>query len=134
MSSTVKLYVAIYKDEGVYKHWSLFVDGPTNAEKTILHIMGSSTRYRFEMRNSDAKSSASLSELISLCDVPVSKVGAVKEAASKAPIHNEYAGYNCQDYVLDLLDDLEAKNIIDGKDAAYKKKKEVVKSKQEGLA
>lgn len=134
MSSTAGLYVAIYNDEGVYKHWRLFINGPTDAEQTILHIMGSSTNYRFEMRVSDARKSGTLSELIYLCDVPVSKVTIIKEVAKKAPIHNEFPGYNCQDYVLDLLDDLEGKRIIDGNDANYKKKKEVVKSKQEGLA
>lgn len=134
MSSIAKLHVAIYQDEGVYKHWSLFIEGPTAGEKTILHILGSSTRYRFELRTSDARRSASLSELIPLCDVPTSKISAIKEAGRTMPIHNEYAGYNCQDYVLDLLDDLEGKNLIDGNDAEYKKRKEVVKSKQEGLA
>lgn len=134
MSSTAGIHVAIYNDGGVYKHWSLFVNGPTDAEQTVLHIMGSSTNYRFEMRASDARKSATLSELIYLCDVPIAKVTSIKEAARQAPIHNEYPGYNCQDYVLDLLDDLEGKRIINGNDANYKKKKEVVKSRQEGLA
>lgn len=58
---------------------------------------------------------------------------AIEEAAEQAPIHNEYPGYNCQDYILELLDDLEAKRIIDGKDVSYKKKKGVVQNKQEGL-
>ena len=86
------------------------------------------------MRTSDARKSASLSELIPLCDVPVSKIGSIKDAAEKAPIHNQYPGYNCQYYVLELLDDLEAKNIIDGKDSKYKNNKRVVQNKQEGLA
>lgn len=70
MSSIAGLRVAIYNDGGVYKHWSLFIDGPTDAEQTILHIMGSSTNYRFEMRHSNARKSTTLSELIYLCDVP----------------------------------------------------------------
>ncbi|KAK2813227.1 hypothetical protein FQN50_000905 [Emmonsiellopsis sp. PD_5] len=134
MPSTAGLHVAIHNDGGVYKHWSLFIDGLTDAEKTILHIMGSSTRYRFEMRNSNAHKSVTLSEMVHLCDVDTSMISAVKDAAKSAVIHNEYAGYNCQDYVLELLDDLEEKKIIDGNDANYKKNKEVVKGKQEGLA
>lgn len=39
-----------------------------------------------------------------------------------------------KDYVLELLDDLEEKRIIDGEDVKYKMKKDVVKRKQEGLA
>lgn len=109
------------------------MDGPKDEEKIILHIMGSSTRYWFEMRISDAAASSKISEMVSLCTVPASKIGAIKEAARKAPIHNEYPGYNCQDYVLDLLDDLEAKGIVDEHDAEYKKQKKILKEKQEGL-
>lgn len=134
MASTTRLCVAIYDDGGVYKHWSLFIDGPTDAEQTIVHIMGSSTNYRFDKRESNARKSAALSELIYLCDVPNSKTTMIIEVAEKAPIHNEFPGYNCQDYVLDLLDDLEGRRIINGNDSNYKNQKEVVKVRQEGLA
>ena len=133
MSATTGLYVAIYDDEGVYKHWGLFISGPTDADLTILQIMGSSTNYRFEMGTSDPRKSDTLSELIYLYDVPLSKITAIKEAAKTAPIHNEAKGYNCQDYVLDLLEDLERKGIIDGDDMNYRKQKGIVESKQEGL-
>ena len=45
MPSSAGIHVAIYDDGGIYKHWSLFIDGPGDSEKTILHIMGSSTKY-----------------------------------------------------------------------------------------
>ena len=133
MCATVGLHVAFHHDEGVYKHWGLFMDGPTNTDKIVLQIMGSSTNYRFDPITSDPRESDTLEELIHLCDVPVSKINAIKDTARNAPIHNEYPGYNCQDYILELLDDLEAKRIIDGKDVSYKKKKGVVQNKQEGL-
>ena len=50
-----------------------------------------------------------------------------------APIHNQYPGYNCQDYVLELLDDLEGKGIVDGNDRGYRNMKEVLSSRQDGL-
>lgn len=120
MSSTATLHVAIYHNLGLYKHWNLYIERP-NQEETILHVLGYSTNYRFEMRSSNARESARLSELIDMCVVPASKIEAIKEAAQNAPIPNEYPGFNCQDYVLDLLDDLETKGIIDGKDEDYKK-------------
>ncbi|PYI05342.1 hypothetical protein BO78DRAFT_447680, partial [Aspergillus sclerotiicarbonarius CBS 121057] len=131
MSSTSALHVAIYNGGGVYKHWSLFIDGPT--EKTILNIVGSSTRYRFEERDSNARESATLVELVYLCDVDDSKISAIKDAADKMTIRNEAPGYNCQDYILDLLDHLEGKSIINGNNANYKKNRETVEGKQEGL-
>ncbi|PGH05096.1 hypothetical protein GX51_03194 [Blastomyces parvus] len=133
MSSTIGLFVAIFDDGGVYKHWGLFIDGPTDAEKTLLNIMGSSTRYHFEMRNENAHKSAILSEMIHLYDVDNSKIGAIKDVAKNAVIHNEYPGYNCQDYVLELLDALEEKDIIDKNEANYKDSKRAVQGKQEGL-
>ncbi|OJD16821.1 hypothetical protein AJ78_03064 [Emergomyces pasteurianus Ep9510] len=134
MPSTAGLNVAIYNDTGVYKHWLLFIDGPTEAEKFILQAMGSSGQYRFEMENLDAHKLLNLSEMVHLCDVDTSEISAITDAAKTAiVIRNEYPGYNCQDYVLDLLDGLEEKNIIDAKDENYRKSKEIVKGKQEGL-
>ncbi|PYH90174.1 hypothetical protein BO71DRAFT_402462 [Aspergillus ellipticus CBS 707.79] len=115
MPPTSGLHVAIDNDtESVYKHWCLFINRPTDDEKTILNAMGSSTRYYFEMRTADASKSPTLAEMIHLCDVPDSTFPAIKKAAESAVIHNEYPGYNCQDYVLELLDGLEKEGIIDG--------------------
>ncbi|PGH28642.1 hypothetical protein GX50_08619 [[Emmonsia] crescens] len=133
MPSTAGLNVAIYNDSGIYKHWLFFIDGPTEAEKFIFQAMGTSGRYRFEMENLDAHKLLNLSEMVHLCDVHTSEISAITDVAKAAVIHNEYPGYNCQDYVLELLDDLEEKNIIDGNNANYKKSKEAVKGKQEGL-
>jgi hypothetical protein len=133
MPSTATLHVAIFNDESVYKHWAFFVDGPTNAQKIILNAMGSSTRYYFEMTNTNARDSKILSELVYLCDVDASEIGRIIEAGKNAIIHNEFPGYNCQDYVLELLNDLESKRIIDGADANYQKHKAAVQAKQEGL-
>ncbi|PLB43292.1 hypothetical protein P170DRAFT_481241 [Aspergillus steynii IBT 23096] len=133
MPSTAEIHVAIHHNEGVYKHWTLYINGPTDAEQVVLHIMGFSMNFRFEDRNSDARKEMTLMELIHMCDVPASKISTIRRLAEKMPIHNEYSGYNCQDYVLELLDELEAKGIIDGADEAYKVKKENVKNKQEGL-
>jgi len=130
--STVGLYVAVYTGT-VYKHWSIYMDGALEEDKTILHIMGSSGNYRFETRNHDPRRSARLIELLHLSDVAVSKVGAIKEIAQNMTIHNNAPGYNCQDYVLDVLDELESESIIDDKDAGYKTKKKNLKAKQEGF-
>ncbi|KAK2755674.1 hypothetical protein FQN54_005823 [Arachnomyces sp. PD_36] len=134
MPSTAGIFVAIYDDGGIYKHWTLFIDGPDASEKTILNIMGSSTNYRFEMRNSDARDSETVQEVIYLQDVKVSDIPAIKEAGKNAVIHNEFPGYNCQDYVIELLTELEEQGIVDGGDEEYIQRKEKVKSRQEGFA
>lgn len=92
MDSTTSLHVAIYNDEGVYKYWGLLIEGPTVAEMTILNIMGSSSNYRFEMRASDPRKSATIFEVIYLCDVSASNIATIKKAAANMPIHNEFPG------------------------------------------
>ncbi|OOG00558.1 hypothetical protein ASPCADRAFT_401539 [Aspergillus carbonarius ITEM 5010] len=133
MSSMADVYVVIYRNRGLYNHWSLFIDGPTEEEKLILHIVGSSTRYRFEVRDSNAHKSGSLIEKIELCQVDASKTADIHRIAEQQTIHNEAPGFNCQDYVLELLGSLENSGIIDETDPEYMKQKEIVKSKQEGL-
>lgn len=133
MSSTSELHIAIYNDGGVYKHWALFIDGPTDPEKIILNIMGSSTRYRFEMRNSNAREEAALLELVYLCHVDNSKINAITDVAQEITIHNEAPGYNCQDYILQLLDELEEKEVLDHGDTSYIQNRKKIEDKQEGF-
>lgn len=71
--------------------------------------------------------------MVYLCDVPNSKINAIVRAAENTTIHNEIPGYNCQDYVLDLLDALQEEGIVSRNDANYRKNRKTVESKQEGL-
>jgi hypothetical protein len=133
MSLTAGLYVAIYNEsvnQGIYKRWAIFIDGP---RKTILNALGSSTRYYFDMSFSDPRTSPDLIELLHMWDIYVSEIPAIVQAAQNAPIHNQYPGYNCQDYVLELLGDLEQKGFVDGIHAGYRNMKEVLSTRQDGL-
>ncbi|KAI9043717.1 uncharacterized protein KD926_003067 [Aspergillus affinis] len=133
MASTVELRVAIYNNEGgVYKHWGLFIDGPTAEQKIDLQVEGSTNRFRFDRKLENALTTDGIVGLIPLCEVPLSSIGAIDQAAAEAPIHNPYTGYNCQDYVVDLLDSLEEMELTNGKDAKCQASKSLVLSKQEG--
>nr|POE61838.1 hypothetical protein CFP56_73142 [Quercus suber] len=132
---TAELSVAVYDNDGsVFKHWTLFYDGPSDEEKFIFNIMGSSTRYRYEKRQSDARASATLLELVTICRVDVSKLSIIEDLAQTAEIHNEAPGYNCQDYVLELLDALENNDVINGQDKKYRKSRAILEAKVDGLA
>ncbi|KAL2371052.1 hypothetical protein RJZ57_004516 [Blastomyces gilchristii] len=128
MSSTTELYVAIFDDGGVYKHWGLFIDGPTDAEKILLQILGSSTRYRFEMEISNAHKSATLLEPSTCVTWTIPKSARLRTLRKM-----RLSTTNIRDYVLELLDVLEEKNIIDKNETNYKHNKRVIQGKQEGL-
>ncbi|KAJ5499598.1 hypothetical protein N7453_008649 [Penicillium expansum] len=134
MSSAVSIYVAISASEGVYKHWGIFIDGPREKDKIFLQVAGSDGRFRYELETRDVRQSERLVELLPLYDVNVAEINSIKTVASQVTIHNEVRGWNCQDYVLDLLEVLEKESIVNSKDARYKRQKDLLHGKQEGLA
>jgi hypothetical protein len=131
--SKIKVYVAISDDGGVYKHWALFID-QAEAEATLLNVKGSDGRFRYETEKRDVRYDQSLVELVYLCDVDVAKANTIRNIARTIPVHNEISRWNCQDYVLDLLDELEERKVIDGEDEVYRMQRTYVAVKQEGLA
>ncbi|RHZ51901.1 hypothetical protein CDV55_103708 [Aspergillus turcosus] len=130
---SVKIYVAIFQDDGVYKHWALFIDEP-QADETLLNVRGSDGRFRYEPEKRDDRHSETLVEQVYLCEVDVAKANTIRDVARKVPVHNEISGWNCQDYVLDLLDELEESKVMDTEDEVYRRQKSYVQGKQEGLA
>jgi hypothetical protein len=134
MSSTVPIYVAISIGDGVYKHWGVFIDAPQEKDKTFLQVAGSDGRFRYELETRDVQRSERLVELLPLYDVDVAEINPIKTVASQITVHNEIRGWNCQDYVLDLLEALENEAIVNSKDERYKKQKDLLRGKQEGLA
>ncbi|CAI7579129.1 unnamed protein product [Penicillium glandicola] len=134
MSSTVSIYVAISISEGVYKHWGVFIDAPREEDKVLLQVTGSDGRFRYELETTNVRQSEKLVELLTLFDVDMAEINSIKTVASQVTVHNEIRGWNCQDYVLDLLEVLEKEAIVNSKDAGYKKQKSLLHGKQEGLA
>lgn len=133
-SSTVPIHVAIDNQGVLYKHWSLFIEGEKDADKNLFHAVGSQCHFRFEEQQSDARNSKSISELFAICEIDGSRVQAVRNIAKAVPIRNDDPTWNCQDYVLDLLDELENNNIVPSSEhPGYDRKKRRLAAKQDGL-
>ncbi|RDW81312.1 Terpene cyclase family member [Aspergillus mulundensis] len=125
------LSLAITSNPGI-KHWALFIDAPNEAAKTTMQILGARGRYFPSLQTpSDPRKLTSLIELCPLCMIAADKIEAVKEIAYATRIRNEEADYSCQDYVLDVLSNLEREGVVDGKDEGYVVNKEVVVAKRE---
>lgn len=128
--------VAILDDGAVFKHWGVLIEKPKAAESILLQVMGSDGRFRYEPETGDVRDSTTrtLVELVYLCDVDVTEISSIETVASRVTVHSEIRGWNCQDYVLDLLDALENEGIVYKEDAGYKSQKSLVRGKQEGFA
>ncbi|KAJ6086130.1 hypothetical protein N7486_010411 [Penicillium sp. IBT 16267x] len=132
--STIPLYVAITQGDGAFKQWGLFIDEENQQNKTVLQVKGSDGRFRYEPETKDARNSPDLIDLIYMCNVDVTKANDIKKIASGLAVLNDISGWNCQDYVLDLMEALEEKGVLDGRDGAYRRHIDFVRGIQEGLA
>ncbi|KAJ5635666.1 uncharacterized protein N7484_008979 [Penicillium longicatenatum] len=132
--STIPLYIAITKGDGVFKQWGLFIDDENQKNKTVLQVKGSDGQFRYEPETKDARRSPDIVDLIYVCNVDVMKANDIKRVASEAAVHNDISGWNCQDYVLDLMELLEETGVLDGSDEEYRRHMDFVRGIQEGLA
>ncbi|KAJ5688702.1 hypothetical protein N7462_003094 [Penicillium macrosclerotiorum] len=132
--STIPIYVAILPGEGAFNHWGLFIDGTTDQDKALLQVKGSDGQFKYEPETRDARQSEGLIELFYLCHVGVIKVEEIKAAADQATIYNDIPGWNCQDYVIDLLEELQEKAIMGNQNQDFEKQMVLLRGKQEGLA
>jgi hypothetical protein len=132
MPPTATLCVAVFDAGSMFKHWAVFLDGEGN-DKFMFHALGGEGRFRFEERKSNARQSKSISEVIELCKVKGPHIGTVKRIARQMPIHNEIPVWNCQDYVLEVLEELENAGVVSDEDTDYTEQKEKLAAKQEGF-
>jgi hypothetical protein len=134
MASTIPLSVAIYDNPGIM-HWSLYVEAENDANKTTIQILGARQKYFSHIRTpSSVRESTSLIELLYLCQVDASKIEILKDIAYATPIRNDLADWTCQDYVLEVLANLEEALIIDATDGDYIMKRGAVQAKRESWA
>ncbi|KAK4613285.1 hypothetical protein CLAFUW4_08792 [Fulvia fulva] len=131
--ATANLCVALYDNGVFFKHWALFVNGRSNQEKVIFHVQGAEKNFKYESRQGDATTSKKFLESLPLCRIEISKLKDIELAAENTVLHNERRVWNHQDYVLDLLDKLEEEGIVNGDDKEYRKNKDAVRCKQDGL-
>ncbi|KAJ5809477.1 uncharacterized protein N7503_001695 [Penicillium pulvis] len=132
--SSIPLFLAISKGDGVFKQWSLFIDEETQNNKTVLQVKGSDGHFRYEHETKDIRKSPDLLELVYICNVDVTKANDIQKIASEAAVLNDIRGWNCQDYVLDLIELLEEKKVLNGGDGVYRMRMDYVRGIQEGLA
>ncbi|KAJ5929200.1 hypothetical protein N7454_007048 [Penicillium verhagenii] len=132
--SSIPLYIAVTHGDGAFKHWGLFIDDKNQTDKTVLQVKGSDGSFRYEAETKDARNSPDLIQLIYLCNVDLPKANSIKSIAGRVEVHNDISGWNCQDYVLDLMDELEEKGVLDGLDVRYRTQMDYIRGMQEGLA
>ena len=123
----IDLYIAIYPRGAMYKHWALFVDN--SLDYTMFHVDGSEGQYRFDERKKDPRTSSRNPELIKVTTIRQGKIPILRQYARDQPLNRGH-GWNCQDYVVELIEKAKKEKIITVTD----NKMVEIRSKIEGLA
>ncbi|KAL2060062.1 hypothetical protein VTL71DRAFT_9884 [Oculimacula yallundae] len=128
------IWVAISQGEGVFKHWSLFVEDENDQNQSfIVQVQGSSGRFRYEQRKENKHESESLIELIHVGHVQQADLRNLRRTAREVEVKNGDATWNCQDFVWNVLGAIASAGLTDGEDSVYIEGRRKVWSRMEGL-
>ena len=124
-----KLYVVFYRPRyGNYQHWALYLQ--TDTDNLIFEVTGSHPNFKRNVVKADPRNSQSLVRMIFLDTVSSGDIATVQNMATTTKIDNETVEWDCQEYVLDMLETLEEECVVDDDDETYKDAKKELKEKR----
>jgi hypothetical protein len=145
ISMGVKVYVVFNKPEatGGYKHWAvcLEIDNEDGSDKEYLVIQakGSQGRFRLDMVIKKPEDSSKFIQKAPIFDFWKDAEQQIIEIAGRLGIRNEVETYNCQDFVMDLLEAI-AEEFLDENDEDdkevirfYKRQRDKLFRRMDGL-
>lgn len=121
------LYVAMYQSQhGVYEHWALYLQH--DLIDTIYEVIGQLPDFRPNVLLKNPSATTRHKRNIFLYDISVADITEFENVLLTLTPANTPESWNCQNYVMDVLGELENKKVIDKDDAAYiEAKKELMK-------
>ncbi|KAK1147513.1 hypothetical protein N8T08_000853 [Aspergillus melleus] len=133
--SSVTLMVIVTNVGEYYKHWGLLLDDSDNPQlgDNFLQVKGPLGAHWYESEKVVFHKVPGLVDLAYLCEVNVNLLDTVREIARKVPLSNDMPVWNSQDYVVSLLDNLEARGILDSTDKNYARQKLYVCNIRQGV-
>lgn len=111
-----RLYVAMYQpEEGNCEHWNLYLE----AEEKLYEVTGEHPDFTLSVTTGNPGLNPQHRRSIFVWDINEDDLPGFMEAVVTIKPNNEVAYWNCQDYVIEILEKLEEECIVDGDDEAY---------------
>lgn len=119
----------IYRSRyGNYKHWALCTE---NGETSIIYeVIGQHGTFQRSALQARPENSTHFLEAIYLGEVANRDFKVFENTVTATEVDNETVEWDCQDYVLEILHNLEEECIIDGDDKTYQKQKRKLRNKR----
>ena len=122
------LSVAMYKPaEGNHLHWALYLEDASR--HSIYEVLGEHPHFKPNViTGKKPNHTVRHQRSIFLYEINSTDLLGFEEVIARVKPQNDVVHWNCQDYVIEVLEYLEEECIIDGEDESYAKaKKEVEK-------
>ncbi|PYH92378.1 hypothetical protein BO71DRAFT_26457 [Aspergillus ellipticus CBS 707.79] len=124
-----KLYVAFYRPRyGNYQHWALYIDD--DKESIIFEVTGQHPNFQRNVVYARPDASRSYVSNVYVATLRDDDIADVKEAARQVRVDNDTVDWDCQDYVLELLDKLEDEFILEENDEDYREARKELKKRR----
>ena len=128
---SIKLFVVFYQPRyGNFLHWALHIEN--GEEHHIIEVDGEHPQFRRNMFMENPKETSAFLREFFIAVLGEDGVERVKSAAQSVPVDNETVEWDCQDYVLDILDKLQEDFVLDKDDEDYMDVREILMEERGG--
>lgn len=113
MSTTLRITVVFFKlIEGNFDHWALWLRG--RAVNKLFQVAGDYAEMEAQALDEDPRDNSRLYKCITVGEIVSDDQLALEAQIKTVPVRNDVALWDCQDYVLDVLDVLEDEGYVGG--------------------
>jgi hypothetical protein len=120
------LYVAMYRPtSGNYEHWALYLIA--GERHLLFQVKGQTPNFQKDASTGIPTNSRRHRRNIFLDTITVNDVAAFVRLFGAAEVDNDTSEWDCQDFVMELLEALEEEGVLDPDDEDYKANKELLK-------
>lgn len=127
LANMPSLSVAMYKPfEGNHLHWALYLED--GSKRSIYEVLGEHPHFKANLITGKTPDhTVRHQRSIFVYEINSPDLPEFEKAICSVEPQNDIALWNCQDYVIEILERLEEECIIDGEDKMYIKAKKEVK-------
>ncbi|KAL4783780.1 hypothetical protein BJX76DRAFT_357684 [Aspergillus varians] len=119
------LSVAIYRPRyGNFQHWAVYLH--TDYEDLIYEVDGEHPSFTKATTTGKPTDNESLIESLFVGDIGVPDIATVKQIVDEARVDNETLQWDCQEYVLEILEACEREAVLEEQDLDYAEVKEIL--------
>lgn len=111
--------------EGNYEHWALYLEN--GSETKIYEVVGETPNFTKNVLDSRPTATNRHKRSVLMATLNASDLPTFRQAIDNASPDNSTALWNCQDYVMEILENLEEECVLDDEDEDYVKAKKEVK-------